>query len=308
MPIRVIVNPAAGQGACGKAWPEIEAGLRSALGDIDVTITARAGDETVLARQGIADGAEHFIAVGGDGTMNGVLNGIMGDGAPDSDRVRLSVIPAGTANEMARAIGFHGDPAGAIQSIASGRVQRFDLLQAECVGLDGVAHRHFGTLAISWGGAAEIVHRTNNSRFLKKLGGRFSYYANTLIVTLTYPMQNCDLTVDGRQIKDQVYYSGLVCNMEFLGGGMRLAPGADHTDGVANFLFFKDIPRREIIFQKPSWLFDGHHVDHEKVDYFPGQVFEVQGDTDALVDADGETIGRLPLKIWTLKQVLNVIG
>ena len=68
MPIRVIVNPAAGQGACGKAWAEIEAGLRSALGDIDVTITARAGDETDLARQGIADGAEHFIAVGGDGT------------------------------------------------------------------------------------------------------------------------------------------------------------------------------------------------------------------------------------------------
>ena len=121
-------------------------------------------------------------------------------------------------------------------------------------------------------------------------------------------MQNCDLTVDGRLIKDQVYYSGLVCNMEILGGGMRLAPGADHTDGVANFLFFKDIPRREIIFQKPSWLFDGHHVDHEKVDYFPGQVFEVESDTDALVDADGETIGRLPLKIWTLKQVLNVIG
>ncbi len=308
MPARVIVNPAAGQGACGKAWPEIEAVLRSALGDIDVTITERAGDETGLARQGIADGAEHFIAVGGDGTMNGVLNGIMGDGAPKNDRVRLSVIPAGTANEMARAIGFHGDRVGAIQSIATGRDQHFDLLQAECVGLDGVTHRHYGTLAISWGGAAEIVYRTNTSRFLKKLGGRFSYYANTLIVTLTYPMQNCDLTIDGRQIKDQAYYSGLVCNMEFLGGGMRLAPGADHTDGVANFLFFKDIPRREIIFQKPSWLFDGHHVDHEKVDYFPGQVFEVQGDTDALVDADGETIGRLPLKVSTLKQALRVAG
>ena len=60
MPVRVIVNPAAGQGACGKAWPQIEAGLRSALGDIDVNITARAGDETGLARQGFVDGADHF--------------------------------------------------------------------------------------------------------------------------------------------------------------------------------------------------------------------------------------------------------
>ena len=308
MPPRVIINPAAGQGACGKAWPDIEAGLRSALGKIDTNVTAHSGDETNLARKGIAEGAEHFIAVGGDGTMNGVLNGIMGDDSTENDQVRLSVIPVGTANEMARAIGFHGDPMGAIQSIASGRVQHFDLLQAECVGLDGLLRRHYGVLAISWGGAAEIVYRTNNSRFLKRLGGRFSYYANTLIVTLTYPMQNCELTVDGRKIKNQVYYSGLVCNLEVLGGGMRLAPGADHTDGVANFLFFKDIPRREIIFQKPSWLFDGHHVDHDKVDYFPGREFEVESDVGALVDADGETIGRLPLKVRTHKQALKVVG
>ena len=308
MPPRVIINPAARRGACGKAWLDIEAGLRSALGNIDTNVTAQSGDETDLARKGIAEGAEHFIAVGGDGTMNGVLNGIMGDDSTENDQVRLSVIPVGTANEMARAIGFHGDPMGAIQSTASGRVQHFDLLQAECVGLDGLSHRHYGVLAISWGGAAEIVYRTNNSRFLKRLGGRFSYYANTLIVTLTYPMQNCDLTVDGRKIKNQAYYSGLVCNLEILGGGMRLAPGADHSDGVANFLFFKDIPRREIIFQKPSWLFDGHHVDHDKVDYFPGRVFEVESDIGALVDADGETIGRLPLKVGTYKQALKVVG
>ena len=181
--------------------------MRSALGNIDVNVTAHSGDETNLARKGIAEGAEHFIAVGGDGTMNGVLNGIMGDGITDNDQVRLSVIPVGTANEMARAIGFHGDPMGAIQSITSGRVQRFDLLQAECVGHDGLSHRHYGVLAISWGGAAEIVYRTNNSRFLKRLGGRFSYYANTLIVTLTYPMQNCDLTIDGQKINNQSYLS-----------------------------------------------------------------------------------------------------
>lgn len=159
----VIVNPAAGQGGCAKAWPEIEAGLRAALGEIDVVMTTRAGEETELARQGVAQGASHFIAVGGDGTMNGVVNGIMGDGALARADITLSVVPAGTANELARAIGVHGDPMGAIQGIASGRSQRFDLLQADCIGLDGAPHRHYGVLAVSWGGAAEIVHRTNTS-------------------------------------------------------------------------------------------------------------------------------------------------
>jgi YegS/Rv2252/BmrU family lipid kinase len=311
MTIRVIVNPAAGQGTGGKTWQQVEAGLRGALGEIDVFMTSRPGEETALARQGVAEGATHFIAVGGDGTMNGVMNGIMADGAPVNDKIALSVVPAGTANELARAIGVHGDQPGAIAGIASGREQRFDVLQADCTGLDGSKHRHYGVLAISWGGAAEIVQRTNTYRFLKKLGGRFSYYANTLIVTLTYPMQHCNLVVDDQEFADQTYYSGLICNLEYLGGGMRLAPGADYTDGLADFLFFKDIPRREILLQKPSWLFEGHHIDHPKVDYLRGRDFSVgldHGDAPALVDADGETIGRLPLAVTVLQRALRVIG
>lgn len=305
---KVIINPAAGQGAARKAWPGIEAGLRAALGDIDVSMTRVSGDETALARQALADGYSYFIAVGGDGTMNGVLNGIMADGGVVRDDIRLSVVPAGTANELARAIGVHGDPEGAVRGIASGRVRRFDVLRADCTDLNGNAHRRFATLAVSWGGAAEIVQRTNNSRWLKKLSGRLSYYANTLIVTLTYPMQQCDITVDGRLFGDQRYYSGLICNLEYLGGGMRLAPNADHADGQADFLFFKDIPRHEIILQKPSWLFEGHHIDHPKVDYLRGRDFTVKGSATTLIDADGETIGRLPLTVTTLKQALPVLG
>jgi YegS/Rv2252/BmrU family lipid kinase len=306
--LKIIVNPTAGQGNSGRIWPGVESRLRAALGEIDVAFTTHAGEETALARQALADGYTHFVAVGGDGTMNGVLNGIMGDGVPANSDVRLSVIPAGTANELARALGVHGDLDGAVSGIAAGSEHRFDLLQADCAGLTGGEHRHYGALAVSWGGAAEIVYRTNNSRFLKKLGGRFSYYANTLMVTLTYPNRTCDLTIDGELTADVVHYSGLICNTEFLGGGMRLAPGADHTDGIADFLFFKDIARKDILLQKPSWLFEGHHIEHPKVDYIRGRDFSVKGSAEALVDADGETIGRLPLTVKTLKQALPVIG
>jgi YegS/Rv2252/BmrU family lipid kinase len=305
---KVIVNPAAGQGAAGRAWPGIEAKLRGALGPIDVSITTHAGAETDLTRQGVADGFRHFIAVGGDGTMNGVLNGMMADSQPINDKVRLSVIPAGTSNELTRALGVHGDQDGAIAAIAAGGEQRFDLLQADCLDLDDNNHRHYGVLAVSWGGAAEIVYRTNNSRYLKKLGGRFSYYVNTLLVTLSYPNRHCDLIIDDQHMTDVLHYSGLICNLEMLGGGMRLAPNADPRDGIADFLFFRDIARKDIILQKPSWLFEGHHIKHPKVDYMRGRNFVVTGAREALVDADGETIGRLPLAVKTLKQALPLIG
>ena len=305
---KVIVNPTAGQGAGGKAWPAIEARLRAALGEIDVSVTAHAGDEIGLARQALAEGHRHFIAVGGDGTMNGVLNGIMGEDAPAHDDVRLSVIPAGTSNEMARAIGVHGDVDGAVEAIAAGRERRLDLLRADCAGPTGGDLRRYAVLAISWGDAAEVVYRTNNARFLKKLGGRFSYYINALVVTLTYPTRRCDLTIDDREMLDQLHYSGLICNLEVLGGGMLLAPGADPTDGMADLLFFRDIARRDIILQKPSWMFEGHHIEHPKVDFVRGRNFTVKGSPEARIDADGETIGRLPLTVKTLKQALRVIG
>ena len=309
MPPKVIINPAAGQGAAGKAWPGIAARLRAALGEIDISQTAQAGEETALARQALAAGHNHFIAVGGDGTMNGVLNGIMGeDGPMAQEAVRLSVIPAGTSNELPRALGFHGNVDGAIDAIASGREQRIDLLQADCVGLDAAPHRHYGVLSIAWGGVAEVTYRTNQAGLLKKLGGRFSYYINALMVALTYPKRHGDVDIDDRQMTDLLHYAGLICNLEILGGGMRLAPGADHTDGIANLVLFKDIPRRDIIVQKPSWLFEGHHIEHPEIDYIPGRAFSVTGSPEARVDADGETIGYLPLKVKTLKGALRVIG
>lgn len=305
---KVIVNPAAGQGNAGRFWPEIGARLTAALGKIDVVITENAGSEKFLTEQALKEGYRHFIAVGGDGTMNGVMNGVVRSGQLADSDVRLSVVPAGTANELARSIGVHGDIEGAVNGIADGKVQRFDLLQLVCANLAGEDITHYGILAVSWGGAAEIVYRTNNSHILKKLGGRFSYYVNTMLVTLTYPNRLCDLTIDGKTTKNILHYSGLICNVEMLGGGMRLAPGAIHNDGIANLLFFKDIPRRDILLQKPSWLFQGHHIEHEKIDYVIGRDFTINGSKKALVDVDGETIGRLPLKVKTLNQIMPIIG
>lgn len=303
---KVIVNPAAGRGGCARLWPGIEARLERQLNGFDVAMTARPGDEIGLARDALQQGYDHFVAVGGDGTVNGVLNGVMADGALANPATVLSVVPAGTANELARELGFHADIDGAIAAAGGGRLRTMDLLAADCAGLDGTPVRHYGYLAISWGGAAEISHRTSTSRYLKKLGGRFSYYMVTLIVTLTYPNQTCRLAVDDGAPDDVLHYSGLICNTAVLGGGMRLAPGADSADGIADLVLFRDIPRREMLLQKPSWLFEGHHIEHDKVDLIRGRHFAVTGPAEELIDADGETIGRLPLEVRVLPQALRV--
>jgi diacylglycerol kinase (ATP) len=299
--VQIIVNPAAGQGACGRNWPAAEAKLRKAFPQARIAFTETPGQERALSRAAMADGATHFIAVGGDGTVNGVLNGMLGeDGRVANPSAVLSPVPAGTANELARELGFHGDVDGAVRAAAGRRRLDLDLLHAECAGFDGGQVSHGAFLAVSWGAAAEISYRTSTSRYMKKLGGRFSYYAVTLIVTLTYPTREMALTIDDAPAQSLLQYTGMICNTEVTGGGMKLAPGADTRDGIADLLLFRDIPRKDILLQKPSWLFEGHHVEHEKIDLIQGRRFAVEGPADCLVDADGETIGRLPLKteVW----------
>ena len=303
---KIIVNPAAGRGNCGRMWPEVATKLRRVIADADISFTQAAGDEIALARDALRRGYNHFVAVGGDGTFNGILNGVLKAGNGDQPPVTLSPVPAGTANELARELGYHDDVNGAVEAIAGQRVRILDLLEAKCTSLDGEPITHYGNLAISWGAAAEISYRTSTSRYLKKLGGRFSYYAVTLIVTLSYPNHRCRLDIDGRVDDGVVHYTGLICNTEVMGGGMKLAPNADPEDGIADLVLFRDIHRRDILLQKPSWLFEGHHVEHEKIDMMRGRTFRVDGAKDSLIDADGETIGRLPLAVRVLPRSMSV--
>lgn len=304
----VVVNPAAGRGRAGRHWPEIERGIRQFLPQAAVVFTEGPGDATRLARAGLARGARHVVAVGGDGTVNEALNGLVEAGEVHPEAV-LSPIPAGTANELCRALGLLETPDGAYRALGrDGRRRMIDMVRVECVGLDGRAVCRFGYLTAVFGAAAEISYRTSASRYLKKLGGRFSYFVETLFVTLTYKHRQVRMAIDGGAPQSFTLYAGLCCNAENGGGGMKLAPGASIEDGILDLVLFHDIARSDILLQKPSWLFEGHHVEHPKVSVHRGQRFHFESEAETLVDLDGETIGRLPATVTVLPKALPVMG
>ncbi len=301
----VVVNPAARRGGCGRNWPRVEAAIRRHLPDPAIVFTEAPGDATRLVRAGIQRGVEHVIAVGGDGTVNEALNGFVDEDATAAG-VTLSPIPAGTANELCRALGLLRGEDAAFRALAAGNRRLIDMIRVDCEGLDGKPVTRYGYLTASFGAAAEISYRTSASRFLKKLGGRFSYFAVTLMVTLTYQHRKVRLAIDGGPAETQTLYAGLCCNAPNGGGGMLLAPGAALDDGILDLVTFGDIARSDILLQKPSWLFEGRHVEHPKVSVRRGRRFRIEADAQTLVDLDGETIGRLPASITVLPRTLPV--
>jgi YegS/Rv2252/BmrU family lipid kinase len=305
-PFAVIVNPAAAKGGAAGRWSEIATELAARLGAFEPRFTKAAGHATELARGALAEGARRIVAVGGDGTVNETLNGLLDPAGrlivPDAV---LCPIPAGTANELCRALGHLEHPLRAYEAAAGAGTRAIDLLRARCQGLDGRPVERFGYLIVSLGGAATISYRTSQSRWLKKLGG-IAYLLMTPPVTLAYRCRDIAITVDGVTQGTRPIFTAMVANTENGGGGMKLVPGAKFDDGVLDLIEMGAIALLAMLTTVLPKVYSGNHVHHPKVRMSRGTSFKFESAIETLVDLDGETVGRLPLEVSILPRAFSV--
>jgi diacylglycerol kinase (ATP) len=305
-PFVVIVNPAAHKGGAASRWSHIQAELTSRLGKFEPRFTTAPGHATELARAALAEGVRRIVAVGGDGTVNETLNGLLDPAGRlvAADAV-LCPIPAGTANELCRALGHLEHPMRAYEAAAGSGTRPIDLLHVRCEGLDGQPVERFGYLIVSLGGAATISHRTSQSRWLKKLGG-IAYLLMTPPVTLGYRNRDVAITIDGVAQGTRPIFTALVANTENGGGGMKLMPGAKFDDGVLDLIEMGDITPLAMLTTVLPKIYNGAHVHHPKVRVSHGKSFKFESAVETLVDLDGETVGRLPLEVSVLQRAFRV--
>jgi YegS/Rv2252/BmrU family lipid kinase len=302
----VIVNPAARKGGAGRRWPAIQAELARRLAPFEPRFTEAPGHATALARAALAEGLRRVVAVGGDGTVNETLNGLLdSNGRLRAADAVLCPVPAGTANELCRALGYLDDPLRAVEAAAGPRTRAVDLMRLRCQGLDGRPVDRFGYLIVSLGAAATISYRTSQSRWLKKLG-EVAYLLMTPLVTLGYRHRQVSIAIDGVAQGRRRLFAAMVANTENAGGGMKLMPGAKFDDGVLDLIEMGDISRLSVLFNIMAKLYSGAHVHHPKIRISRGTSFRFESEVDTLVDLDGETVGRLPLEVSVLPRAFNV--
>lgn len=306
MRVAVIVNPAARKGRALARWPAIQAELATRLGPVEPMFTEAPGHATHLARNALARGIRRFVAVGGDGTANETLNGLLDTSGrlifPDAV---LCPVPAGTANELSRALGHLAAVGHAFDAAASSRTRPIDLMRLRCTGLDGRPVDRFGYLIVALGLAATVSHRTSRSRWLKKLG-EIAYLLMTPVVTLGYRQRDISIEIDGVPTGTRQLFTAMVGNTENGGGGMKLLPGARFDDGVLDLIEMGGVSRLEVLTKILPKLYSGAHVRHPKVRMARGTSFRFHADVEILVDLDGETVGRLPLEVTVLPQAFRV--
>lgn len=292
-----LVNPASAGGTTGKRWPEI-AHRAAALGLAgDALISEEPGHLAILAADAVREGASLLVAVGGDGSVNEVVNGMAEGG-----NAELAVIPRGTGWDFVRTYGIPRDLDTAIDIALNGDVREIDLglvSYRTWAGADGRAY--FANVA-SAGISGAIAQRANEAS--KALGGKISYYWATLAVFVRWQTGDMRVSVDD-EIRGGKMIDVVVANGRYLGGGMMMCPDAEPDDGQLDVLLIGDVTKRDLLFVLPK-TYRGRHLPHPRLEILRGQVITVDADEPLPVELDGEQPGTTPARFEVVPGALRL--
>ncbi|HET6478213.1 MAG TPA: diacylglycerol kinase family protein [Dehalococcoidales bacterium] len=297
---RLIVNPAAGAGKTARKWPHIMARLQSIDLRFDYDITEAPGHARELAKDAVARGYELVVSVGGDGTINEVVNGLYDTGSIAD--VRFGIIGTGTGGDYIRTIGIPRAPLEACQCLKEPRKVTVDVGVVEYLSDDETVRRLFVNFA-GMGFDAEVVKATTQK--YKTLNATVSYLAGLLSSLLFYKNKTVTLNVDGEAIQEKVC-TVLVSNGKYGGGGMFAAPEADISDGLLDVLIIGDLSKPDLLWSLPR-VYRGTHLTHPKVTLKKVREIEIRSGDSVSLQADGELLGGLPARFYVLPSLLNVV-
>ena len=293
MRVALAVHPASGHGAAGRVTGAVSARLRAVVDELTVVSAASVEESRALMLRARDAGLDLVVVLGGDGSAHQGVQFCAEHG------VDLAVIPAGTGNDLVRALGGPAEPLAAVEAlvaaIGSGARRRLDLGR--------VGEGPWFATVLCAGFDSAVNERVNRMRWPH---GRRRY--DVAIVAELARLRPRELVLDtdsGRVETEAVLVA--VGNTAYYGGGIPVCPGADPADGLFDVTVLGRASRVDLLRILPT-LRTGKHVDHPAVRTFRAAKAVVGGDNGWVAYADGERLRPLPVAVECVPGALSVVG
>ncbi len=289
MKILFIVNPSADHGKAIVLWSKIEDVVRQEFPDSVVEFTKKPGDATEIARRAAESGYEVVVSCGGDGTLNEIVNGIIGTG------IKLAVLPLGTGSDFGKTIGIREFNS----TLASIKRNQPELADAAVVELaDGSKRYYLNSFEAGFG--ADVMTYVNKH---KKFGKR-SFMIGIVATLIRLRRFTGKIIIDGTNFSDETIEI-IVANGKYFGGGMLASPNSNIMDGILDVHVLTPITRLRTILQLKelidgSYIEKGHSIEHQ------GKEVELKF-SGITIEVDGEVIGKTPAKVRVLKGAVALL-
>ena len=294
-----LVNPASGSGATGKRWPEL-AHRAAGLGLSGETLfSERPGHLVELAAEAARGGAELLVAVGGDGTLNEAVNGLLRGGGT----AELATIPLGTGMDFVRTYGIPASFEGAVRTARDGRARTIDVGRVSYRTWAGEeAERHVANVG-SVGMSAAVAQRANGMS--KVLGGKATFFYALVRVFLEWENTVVRVELDSGERREARMHDVIVANGQWHGGAMWLAPEAQPDDGLFDVVLIGDVTKRDFVTTAPK-IYRGTYLAHPKVDLVRARTVAVDAPERLPIEHDGEQVGTTPARFEIVPGALRV--
>ena len=296
---KVIVNPMASGGVTRIKWPHIKRLLDKAEFKYDHEFTASPNHATELAADAVKQGYKQVIAVGGDGTIHEVVNGLV-DTSGKSEVV-LGIISTGTGNDFARSIGVHGAYRKSVDQLRRTTEKTVDVGIVEYSNGKGVKQQRIFVNMAGVGFDAAVLHATKK-RF--RVVSAIPYRVSGIYTYAKYKPTPMTINIDGK-IETKKSLGVIINNGYSFAGGMRMAPDAAMADGLFDTVVLGNINKFEFI-QGLFMVYKGTLGNHPKVSTYKAKNIEISSKEPLYLQADGELLGRAPASFRVLPQALRI--
>jgi YegS/Rv2252/BmrU family lipid kinase len=300
----VVVNPAAGGGKAGRDWPQVEALLTKHGLRFDVVFTGRRLHAMVYAKQKIESGYSRIIVVGGDGTMNEVINGVFAQKRIPTTEVMLGMISVGTGNDWGKMFNIPSEYEAAIETIKNQKTFIQDAGVVTYNRNDKTWQRYFINIA-GMGFGAKVVARSNKLKDKGKSSPGL-YFATLFTSLLSYRSIRVRIEIDGNTFKRKVFSMNVGIG-KYNGGGMIQVPHAIADDGLYSITVIKRMGKLNVIANLGK-LYNGKITTHRKVEAYNGKVINVDSPSLLQLETDGETLGHSPMAFQIIPRSVKVIA
>lgn len=291
----VVVNPAAGGGRTGWLWPGLRDRLHRLGLEFEAAETSGRGAATDLTREAVRVGWPLVVAVGGDGTVNEVINGLTD--ADGRSLATLGVVLTGRGRDVGRSLGLSTDPETALRRLVAGEEVLVDLGAVEW---EGGPLRHMVNTAGA-GFDAVVARRVQSAGG----SGTLPYLLGILGALRRHRPVAASIQLDDRPIWAGSMTAAVVANGPYYGGGMQIAPAADPDDGDLDLVIVGDLGRAELLAWLPT-LYRGTHLRHARVTTARGRAVRIATDPPVPVHLDGEAVAATPVRIGVRRRALRL--
>ncbi|WP_437278381.1 diacylglycerol kinase family protein [Sorangium sp. So ce375] len=309
----LIVNPRSSGGKTGKLFDEMQAPIQRLIGEVDIVRTERPRHAVDLAREAALGGRETVVAVGGDGSINEVVNGLMQARDRGATGTRLGIIGAGTGGDLCRTLKLDRRLDRYCTAIANGAARPVDVGRFSYGTHDGRQAEAFFVNVLSAGMSGlvdQIVSQTT-----RVLGNTLAYTMASLrgLVGSRVGRVRCVATLRGERREEEFSTRMLgICNGRFFGAGMQVAPMAKLDDGVFDVIDLGSAPHVRFA-AVSTGMYTGAHIRHPDVRHFQCDRIELtllnrDAERAFLLDVDGEPLGRLPITVTLEPKAIEVLA